>query len=322
MKKAFALLCVLLIAGSVFAQGQKEDNYPSRPVEVTVQWSAGGGADLAFRALADVFAQHTGQQMVIKNVPGASGVPGTVQYLDSAQPDGYSLMHWSNAHVSNMHMTNVPFTNDSFKHVAEVVESTHYLLVPADSEWNTLDDFLEYAKAHPGEIKMGNAGTGGGNHLAALLLEDATGTQFTHVAYDGGNPSVIGLMSGEVDASMNNSPEGYSNVEAGQVKMLVSFGEERLPDFPDVPTAKELGYDIVLRQWRGIAVPLDTPDELVDKLDDIIKACVEDPAYAEKLSGIGAIPAYMDTEEYNEFIKSEDQRFKDLIVSRGFGDRY
>ena len=322
MRKAFALLCVLLLAVSVFAQGKTDENYPSRPVEVTVQWAAGGGADLAFRALADVFSQHTGQQMVIKNVPGASGVPGTVQYLDGTRPDGYSLMHWSNAHVSNMHMTNVPFDNDSFRHVAEVVESTHYLLVPADSEWETLDDFIEYAKANPGKIRMGNAGTGGGNHLAALLLEDATGTEFTHVAYDGGNPSVIGLMSGEVDASMNNSPEGYSNVEAGQVRMLVSFGEERLPDFPDVPTAKELGYDIVLRQWRGIAVPLETSDEIVDKLDDIIKVCVEDPAYAEKLAGIGAIPAYMDTEEYNQFIKSEDQRFKDLIVSRGFGDRY
>ena len=185
-----------------------------------------------------------------------------------------------------------------------------------------VEKLFAYAKANPGRIRMGNAGTGGGNHLAALLLEDATGASFTHVAYDGGNTSVIGLMSGEVDASMNNSPEGYSNIESGQVRMLVSFGEERLPDFPDVPTAKELGYDIVLRQWRGIAVPLETPDEIVDRLDDIIKECVEDPLYAEKLERIGAIPAYMDTEEYNRFIKEEDERFRDLIISRGFGDRY
>ncbi len=322
MKRCAILLLILFSVFSISAGGTREGSYPSRTVETTIQWAAGGGADLSFRIFADVFSRHTGQQMVIKNVPGASGVPGTVQFMDSARPDGYSMMHWSNAHVSNMHMMNVPFTNDSFRHVAEIVESTHYLLVPADSEWKTLEDFIAYAKANPGRIRMGNAGTGGGNHLAALLLEDATGASFTHVAYDGGNTSVIGLMSGEVDASMNNSPEGYSNIESGQVRMLVSFGEERLPDFPDVPTAKELGYDIVLRQWRGIAVPLETPDEIVDRLDDIIKECVEDPLYAEKLERIGAIPAYMDTEEYNRFIKEEDERFRDLIISRGFGDRY
>ncbi len=327
MKKITGVLMVLLVSMSfVFAQGAKESDassYPSKPVETTVQWSAGGGADLVFRAFAEVFPKYAnGQTMVIKNVPGASGVPGCAEFKETASKDGYNLMHWSNAHVSKLHMSVVPYDNESFRHVAQIVENTHYVLVRSDSPWSSLEQFLADAKRNPETISMGNGGSGGGNHLAALLLEEATGTSYVHVPFKGGAAALTGLMSGEVDAAMCNSPEGYANVEGGQVKMLVSFGSERLDKFPSVPTAKESGLDIELRQWRGFAVPLGTPEAIVDKLDDIIKQVVNDPVFIAKLDSMGAKPVYRDTEAYNAFIKSEDQRFMNLIKSKGFGDRY
>lgn len=327
MKKITGVLMVLLLSMSfVFAQGAKETDasaYPAKPVETTVQWSAGGGADLVFRAFAEVFPQYAnGQTMVIKNVPGASGVPGCAEFKETASKDGYNLMHWSNAHVSKLHMSVVPYDNDSFRHVAQIVENTHYVLVRSDSPWATLEQFLSDAQRRPEEISMGNGGSGGGNHLAALLLEEATETSFVHVPFKGGAAALTGLMSGEVDAAMCNSPEGYANVEGGQVKMLVSFGSERLAKFPSVPTAKESGLDIELRQWRGFAVPLGTPESIVDKLDDIVRQVVSDPSFIAKLDSMGAKPVYRDTEAYNAFIKSEDQRFMNLIKNKGFGDRY
>lgn len=324
MKKIVtALIVVLIVLTPLFAQGTKEDVYPSRPIELTVQWSAGGGSDLVLRALADVFPKYAGQPMVVKNVPGASGVTGTVQFLDTAKPDGYSVMHWSNAHVSKYHMDKDDSINSSMsRHVAQVVESTHYILVRADSKWKTFEDFIADVKAHPGKIKLGNAGMGGGNHLAACLLEQAAGVSFTHVPYKGGGPSVIGLMSGEVDAALCNSPEGYSNVDAGQIRILIAFGSEPLIGYEDVPLAKDKGFPIELRQWRGLAVPLGTPEAIVDRLDDIIKQCVEDPEYIEKCRKIGVTPVYRDTEAYNKFILSEEERFKNLMIERKLGNRY
>lgn len=327
MKKSLVVLMVLLISMSfVFAQGAKEVDasaYPSKPVETTVQWSAGGGADLVFRAFAEVFPKYAnGQTMVIKNVPGASGVPGSVEFMETGSKDGYNLMHWSNAHASKLHMSVVPYDNDSFRHVAQIVENTHYVLVRSDSPWATLEEFIADAKKNPEEISMGNGGSGGGNHLAALLLEEATDTSFVHVPFKGGAAALTGLMSGEVEAAMCNSPEGYANIDGEQVKMLVSFGSERLAKYPSVPTAKESGLDIELRQWRGLAVPIGTSEEIVARLEGIIKQVVNDPTFIAKLDSMGAKPVYRDTEAYNAFIKSEDQRFMNLIKSKGFGDRY
>jgi tripartite-type tricarboxylate transporter receptor subunit TctC len=327
MKKFTTVLLVLLISVSfVFAQGGREvdaSKFPTKTVETTVQWSAGGGADMAFRAFAEVFPKYAnGRNMVIKNVPGASGVPGSAEFKENASKDGYSLMHWSNAHVSNLHMNVVPYDNDSFRHVAQIVENTHYVLVRADSPWTSLDDFLADAKRRPQSISMGNGGSGGGNHLAALLLEEATGTSFVHVPFQGGAAALTGLLSGEVDAAMCNSPEGYANVEGNQLRMLVSFGAERLAKFPSVPTAKESGLDIELRQWRGFAVPVGTPEAIVERLDDIIRQVVSDPDFVARLDTIGAQAVYRNTEEYNAFVKSEDQRFMNLIKSKGFGNRY
>lgn len=297
-------------------------DFPTKPVEATVQWAAGGGGDLVFRALADVFSDHAnGQPMVIKNVEGASGVTGSTEFLD-AKADGYQVMHVNTAHVSKIHMSEVPYDIESFDPVIQIVESANYLLVNADAEWETLQDFIDDALANPGSVSIANSGVGGGNHLAALLFEQAVEAEFSHIAYSGGSAAITGVLSGEVDAFMGNAPEGMTNVDAGQLKILATFGSVALEDYPDVPTALDLGLDLTIEQWRGVVVPKGTPEDVVQKLHDIIKECIEDEKYIEAIKSLGAVPAYKNTADFKAFMESENKRFEELIKAKGLGDRY
>lgn len=315
MKKCLVtLLMVLMLASSIFAQGASEASaYPSKTVEATVGWSAGGGGDIVFRALADVFPKYAnGQTMVIKNVPGASGITGAVEFLD-APADGYAIMHWNNATMAKTHLSETVITGvDTFRTVSQVVSSYNYLVVRADSKYQSLQDLIADVKANPGKVTCGNAGANGGNHLAALIFENETGLSFTHVPYSGGGPAITGLLAGEVDCVMANAPEGIANVQSGQLRILAVFSDKRYTAFPEVPTGKECGVDCVLPQWRTVVVPKDTPDEIVNKLDSIIRQCTEDPQFIEAMTSLSVEVTYKNSADATAFMKSEDARFAEL----------
>lgn len=318
MKKTlvFMLIAAIAVAG-LFAQGAAEtSNYPSKTVEATVGWSAGGGGDIVFRALAEVFPKYAnGQTMVIKNVPGASGITGAVEFLD-ASADGYSIMHWNNASMAKTHLSETVITGaDTFKTVCQVVSSYNYLVVRADSKYQTVGDFLKDVKANPGKITCGNAGANGGNHLAALIFQKETGIELTHVPYSGGGPAITGLLAGEVDCVMANAPEGIANVQNGQLRILAVFSENRYSAFPEVPTGKECGVDCVLPQWRTVVVPQETPDEIVEKLADIFKQCCEDPQFVDAMTSLSVEVTYKDSKAATAFMKSEDKRFAELAAT-------
>lgn len=324
MKKLLAVaLCAALMLVGVGALA----DYPEKPVECMVQWAAGGGADLAFRALAEVFPKYAnGQQLVIKNVPGASGATGCVEFKETAVGDGYQIMHWSNAHVSKVHMSIVDYDNDSFRHVAQIVESANYLLVQKDAKWQTIEEFVADVLANPGMITVANAGIGGGNHIAALLFEEAIGGELAHITYDGGAGEVTGLLAGEVDAAMCNTPEGMPNVDADQFRILCSFASKPFKAYPDVPLACQSDLEglngLVIEQWRGVSVPLDTPDDICKKLESILEQCVADEDFIAACDSMNIVARFRNSEEFTEFSASEDARFEELIKSKGFGDRY
>lgn len=320
MKKA--LLCLLIAMMSiamVFAQGSTEGaTFPSKTVEATVGWSAGGGGDVVFRALASVFPKYAGQQMIIKNVAGASGITGAVEFLD-APNDGHYIMHWNNASLTKTHLSDVPVTGaDTFVPVCQIVSSYNYIVVNADSPYQTLEDLVNDAKANPGKITMGNAGAQGGNHMAALLFEDAAGVKFTHVPFSGGGPAITGLLSKEVDCVMANAPEGIVNVENGQLRILAVFAEERYSAFPDVPTGMESGVDIVLPQWRVVVCPPGTPDDVVQQLASIIEKCVADEEFVKQMESQCVEVTYKNPADTDAFLHSEDAVYKALVEEKGF----
>jgi tripartite-type tricarboxylate transporter receptor subunit TctC len=312
------LTIVLCVATSALAQ----QKFPTKPVEATVAWAAGGGADLVFRAMAAVFPKYAnGQPLIIKNVPGAAGVPGIAEFM-RAKPDGYSILHWNTAHVVKTHMSKVPFTATTFTPIIRLVSAYNYLNVKADAPWKTLGEFLAEAKKNPGNVSVGNAGPGGGNHMAALLLEEGAKVKFLHVPFQGGGPSVIGLMSGQVQSAMNIAPEGISNVQAGQLRILAVFGEKRLANFPNVPTGIEQGVPLTLDQWRGAVAPPNTPADIVAALHDILKKVIEDPEFVSKMKELSTDVAYADGRAFGEVIKADDKRYEQLCQEQKLGERY
>ena len=329
MRKLIVITLICAIAaGAAFAGGSSDsqaavDQFPNKPVTAMVAWGPGGGADLVFRALAEVFPKYAnGQPLVIENKGDAAGVPGITDFKQHAAPDGYRVMHWNIAHVIKTHWDSVPFTATEFVPVAKVVQAFEYLNVMADSKWKTLQELIADAKANPGQIAMGNAGVGGGNHLAAVLFEQAAGAQFKHIPFSGGGVSTTGLLSGDCQASMNIAPEGIALAQAGQIRILAVFGDKRFEDFPNVPTGREAGLDFIYEQWRGVVAPKGTPEAIVLKLQNIFKQCVEDPAYIAKMKSMSAVASYLDGKALGDLIASEDKRIEAVLKTGKIGNRY
>ena len=328
MKKIFviALLCAM-VAGAAFAAGGSQqgaaDNFPSKPVTAMVAWAPGGGGDLVFRALAEVFPKYAnGQPLVIVNKGEAAGVPGIMDFKQNATKDGYWVMHWNPAHVIKTHMDPVPFIGTEFVAVCQVVATNNFLTAPANGKWKTLQEYIADAKANPGQISIGNAGAGGGNHLSALLFERAAGIQLKHIPFAGGGPAITGLLTGDCQSVMANPPEGASNIDAGQLIVLASFGDKRNAAFPNAPTGKEVGVNFALDGWRGVVAPAGTPDAIVLKLQNIFKQCVEDKTFIQRMESMGTIPAYEDAKTYGAKVISDDKLYEGIIKDNKLGNRY
>ena len=331
MKKiiVIALVCAM-VAGAAFAAGgaqpgQAEDNFPSKPVTAMVAWAPGGGGDLVFRALAEAFPKYAnGQPLLIVNKGEAAGVPGIMDFKQNAKPDGYDVMHWNPAHVIKTHMDPVPFTGTEFQAICQVVLSNNFLTVPADAKWQTLQDYIADAKANPGQISIGNAGAGGGNHFGALLFEKYAGIQLKHIPFAGGGPAITGLLTGDCQSTMANPPEGAPNVLAGQLKVLALFGDVRNPIFPgpNVPTGKEAGVNFAISHWRGVVTPAGTPEAIVLKLQNIFKQIIEDPTFIQRMETLGSTPAFTDAKTYAAQIAADDKMYEGLVKENKLGNRY
>lgn len=321
-KNLVAFLLALALIASIGAQANVK-NFPNRPVEAVVAWAAGGGADLIFRSLATLFPKYAnGQPLVIKNVGAAAGVPGIVEFKNNARPDGYTILHWNTAHVIKTHMNAVPFTATELTPVMKLVEDYSHVLVKADSPFKDLKDFVAYAKANPGKINLGNAGIGGGAHFSALFFEDFAGINVTHVPFTGGGPAVIGVLNGQVDASMSIASEGITNVLDGSLRMLGVFGPARPGQLPNVQTATEQGFELILGHWRGIMAPKGTPPEIVQALHDIFKKCIEDPDFQKRMKEMNTNISYLNTKDFEALNRKADMDYMRIIKDKKLGDKY
>jgi tripartite-type tricarboxylate transporter receptor subunit TctC len=324
MKKVVVLLILVACALAV-AEGTKETDvskFPERPITAHVPWGAGGGSDLVFRTVGEVFPKYSGgQPQLIKNVPGSAGAVGIAEYLPM-RPDGYNVMTWAGAQTIKTHVSKVNYSVADFKPVIRLISNYTYILVRSDSPFKTLKDFVDYAKANPGKVTMGHAGTGGGGHLSCILFNKKAGIQVTYVPFGGGGPAATGLLSGQTMVSMNIPPEGLTNIEGGQLRALATLSPTRLPQLPDVPTAKEAGFDVVYFQSRGLVVHKDTPDDVVKRLHDIYKKCLDDPAVQKKYYDMVTAVTYGGIEEYGKELIEEDKLMEQVIRDNKIGDTY
>lgn len=324
MKKSI-LICLLsaaliLVGGNPASMAQ--DKYPSKPVEIIVSWAAGGATDIIFRAVAAVFPRYANnQQMIVKNIPGGGAAIGYTEAM-KAKGDGYNTVAVATPMITKIHMSNVKFSATTFAPVAQISDNACYLLVHKDSPYKDLRDYIADAKKRPGQINMGNAGAGGGYHMASLAFQNFVGIKLNHIPFEGGGPSITALMGKHVDSIIVSAPEGVPQALAGNLKLLGVFGDERLEKFNQVPTAKELGINFNIGMWRGVAVPKDTPPAIQAQLHDILKKCLADADFKKKCQELSVQLMYKGPQDFEKFILSEDARYKELIIKEKLGDRY
>lgn len=289
-------------------------DYPTRPIEMVVPSTAGGGTDIMARLFAETAKKYVTQPIVVSNKPGVSGGLAMTE-VQRATPDGYKIgvLISELAIIPHLGMTKV--TTSDFIPLARLNGDPGLIAVRTESPYQSIDDLLAAARKQPGTVTMGNAGTGTIWHLAAAAVEDKTGVKFNHVPFQGAAPSVMALAGGHVDAITVSPAEIGSFVAAGKVRVLVSMADRKLPaPYDKVVSFKEKGVDLVVGTWRGLGVPLNTPPEVVQYLREASRKTGEDPAFREALLKANLQPAYLDGEQFQVFMNSQSAYFKKLLA--------
>lgn len=256
-------------------------DFPSKSVDYVIPFGPGGESDVTARFQQPYFKDKFGQDLVVSYKPGGGGAVGWSQ-LNGMTGDGHSIMGINLPHiVVKPRQGDVGFETDDITAIYMFHYTPDALVVKADSEFQTLQDVIDYAKANPKRLTLSGSGKGTANHLAQVVFDREAGIETTYVAFKGTGAAVTALLGGQVMAEW-----GYTTVGAKQgdkVRMLAVAMEERHPAFPDVPTFKELGFDIVSGAYRGIAVPSSTPEDVRQKLSDMIAEINADPAFQKQM---------------------------------------
>ena len=310
----------LTVAASLFAllgaAGASANDYPTHAIEIVVPFGAGGGTDALARAFADNARKHLAQPFVVNNKPGASGVIGWSDVVNS-KPDGYKLALMTVELTILPHLGLSKFGVEEFVPIARMNADPAAITVKGDAPWNTIEEFIAAAKKSNGETKVGNSGNGSIWHLAAASVEDKTGAKFIHIPYQGAAPAVLSLLGGHIDAVAVSPGEVNTHVAGGKLKMLTVMADQRLKGFPEVPTLKERKIDLSIAAWRGLAAPKGTPPEVLAVLKTATRKVADDPAFKEALDKVNLGFAYADGDSFHSAMQKDSDAFKSLIGKLG-----
>lgn len=302
--------------GSSTSQAETVDFPGNKQISLIVPYSAGGASDTTARIFASELEKSLGATIVVSNVTGASGAIGLEQVRNS-NPDGYTIAYMP---VESTMLRALGFTDlstDDFKFIGRAMTIPAAVTVRADAPWDTFEDFINYAKEHPGEVQVGNSGTGSIWHVAAASIEDKCGVEFTHVPFDGAAPAVAALLGDNIQAVTVSPSEVKTNVDSGDFKVLAILGEGRSSVVPDVQTAQEMGIDITIQGWGGFAVPKDTPQEIIDILVAASETAINSDAVKDLLAERGYEHAYLNGADMDAKAAEELAYYGELIPELG-----
>lgn len=311
---------LVLAAGSALALPAwqaRAQAFPSRPITIVVPWPAGGSTDRHFRALAEIAARTMGQQVLVQNQPGGGGTTGPGNMALNARADGYTIAQYPMGMMRLPHMQKVPWhpLND-FSFIIGITGYTFGFVVRADSPYKTFNDYIEAARKEPGKINFGSTGTGTSPHLLIEEVADAAKVELNHVPFKGNADQMQALLGGHVMAASDAT--GWDKfVDAGQMRLLVTFGETRTKRWPAVPTARELGYNVVANSPYGLAGPKGMDPAVVKALHDGFKKAIDDPAHAAILDQLNQAPWYKSSEDYRRWATETFTRERALIERLG-----
>jgi len=306
------------VALAAIGTASAQPAFPSKPVHIFVPYSAGGGVDILARTLADVVSRQWGQRVVVENRPGAGGVVAS-QALVMSPPDGYTLIVVASGHATNPFLyPALPYdTFKDFTPISLLASSSNILLVRADSPFKTLDDVIAQARAKPGSLSFGHAGTGTSTHLAGELLKNLARIDINAIPYKGGAGAINDLLGGQIPMSFNNGPESVGQLEAGSLRALAVTTASRAPFLPDVPSMAETlaGYDTEV--WWGLLGPAGMPRELVEKLSHDFVAALNTDTVKERLTKLGALPIGSSPQQFDAKIRADHAKWGPIIEAAG-----
>jgi len=310
-----AVLASVLAVSAPVALAAGPDNYPDKAVNYIIPFGPGGESDITARHQQSFFKKLFGEDLVISYKPGGGGAVGWSQ-LNGMKGDGYTIMGINLPHiVIKPRQKNVGFSTNDIAGVYMFHYTPDALVVNMDSPFKTVQDIIDYAKANPGKLTTSGSGKGTANHLAQVRFDKMAGVKTTYVAFKGTGKAVTALLGEQVKAEW-----GYTSIGAkheGKVRLLAVAMEKRHPKFPDVPTFKELGFDIVSGAYRGIAVPKSTPEPIRAKLSGMIAQINADPEFRERMENDGMALLDVDYSDYQAFVDEKAKVYLEAAREAG-----
>lgn len=321
MKRIIVLLLASVMVSGIFAEGQQDggaSKYPEKDLTLIVPWSAGGGTDTIARALVQNAKEYIGVNVNVVNKTGGQGVVGMAA-ASTARADGYTvgLITFGLSTYNLLGLSDLSYRD--FELLQLLNQSAAVLYVKADSEWDSLKELVDFAKANPGQVSLGHTGAGGDKHLSAASFATAYDVEFNYVPFDGAAPSRSALLGGHVDVAVAGIAEVKQLYEAGEIKILSFNNTERHPSFPEIPTIGEVGYemDAPVLDWRGLAMPKGVPADRVAFLEEGFKKMFDDPEFKTFCDEVGLVLVYEDAAGYEAFLSNMEEVLKPTLDSVG-----
>jgi tripartite-type tricarboxylate transporter receptor subunit TctC len=312
-----ATTAAVLAAGPAHAQ----DTFPSRPITLVNPFPPGGAVDVVGRPFAAVLEPLLKQPVVIETKAGAAGAVGA-QFAASAKPDGYTLL----AHlpsisgfeaVDRLFGRTPKFTRADFIPIARLTEGPLVVVVNDQQPYKTLKELVDDAKKDPNKLTFSSSGLYGALHLPTALFMQATGIQMKHLPTAGGGPALTAILGNNSQVLVSSIAAASAQMKAGKLRALASFSPKRAAGAPDVPTLKELGYDVEFSIWVGLFAPKGTPEPVIAKLRTETKNAVEDEQFKKAILNIGDVVAFLDQPQFKAFWDADAKRVEGAVQSIG-----
>jgi len=294
-------------------------DWPTHPVRIVNTFAPGGAADILARMAAESLTKAFGQQFFVETRAGAGGVIG-VDSVAHSEPDGYNFVITTLSLTAINPLINAKIGYDPFKdltHVAYLAGSPIVFIVSAKSDVKTLKDFVAKAKASGKPLTYGVSGLASAGQMVSESFAQIAGLKFQVVPYKGASQSQLDVVAGNIDFATPTVTSAAGQIQSGTVTAMAHTGDSRLPDYSNVPTFKELGYDLVATNWFGLAGPSGLPADIVRKVNSAVNTGMTEPASQQRIRQEGMIIAPMDADAYKAFVEHEAQRWKPVILKAG-----
>ena len=319
-RRSLTVALVALAAG--VAAAAADEPYPSRPITMVAPFPPGGVADLTARPVAAAMEKVLKNPVGVVNKTGAAGAVG-MQYVATSRPDGYTvLLALSSISIipeaDKIFGRQPAFTVDQFAPIALISADPTILVARAESPWKTAAEFIEDARKRPGQISFSSSGVYGTLHMAMELLQHAAGIKLRHVPYAGAGPALTAILGGHVDALASGPAVVRPHLKAGKLRPLAGWGDKRVAALPEVPTFKELGYpDAEFYIWAGLFAPRGTPEPILARLRDTLRAAVQDPDFKGAMDKLETPIAFKQGDEFRKFFEADARRLAEGVRKVG-----